>query len=100
MGVTAFTKKLERHFVNELDPKDIPKDIDATDGKAVRDWFEEAFAYWFLEHRDELLGREWVRRGWAESVLRSTESGKLVEDFRVKPEYTEKINAWLQDEID
>jgi hypothetical protein len=100
MGVTAFTKKLETHFLNQLDPKDTPKDIDARDGEAVRNWFKEAFAYWFLEHRDELLGREWVRRGWAESVLRSTESGKLAEAFRVKPECAERIDAWLQDQID
>ena len=52
-----------------------------------------------LEHRDELLGREWIKRGWAESVLETTESGKLVEQFRVKPECAERINAWLEDEI-
>jgi hypothetical protein len=100
MGVAAFTRKLEKRFLNQLDPRDIPKDVDPADGDAVRAWFAEAFGYWFLEHRDELLGREWVRRGWAESVLRATESGSLREAFRVRPECAEKIDAWLQDELD
>ena len=100
MGVTEFTKKLETHFLNQLDPKDIPKDIDPRDSDAAGSWVKEAFTYWFLEHRDELLGREWVKRGWAESVLETTEPGKPKECFRVKPECTEKIDAWLQDEID
>ena len=100
MGVTAFTKKLEKHFLTQLDPKDIPKDLDARDGEAVTAWFREAFGYWFLEHRDEVLGREWARRGWAEPVLTMTESGGLKEQFQVKPEYAERIDAWLQDRIE
>ena len=100
MGVTSFTKKLETHFLNQLDPKHIPKHLDPKDKDAVNAWFKEAFGYWFLEHRDELLGREWVKRGWAESVLQTGESGKLSESFRVKPECVEKIDAWLQDQLD
>lgn len=100
MGVTAFTRKLEKHFLDQLDPKEIPKHLDPRDGAAVKAWFKEAFGYWFLEHRDELLGREWVKRGWADTVLRPAESGKLKERFQVKPECAEKIDAWLQDEID
>jgi hypothetical protein len=100
MGVTAFTRKLETYFLNQLDPKDMPKHLDLSDGEAVKAWFKEAFGYWFLEHRDELLGREWVRRGWAKSVLRTEPSGKLKEWFRVKPECAKSIDAWLQDEID
>jgi len=100
MGITSFSRQLETHFLNELDPADIPKHLDANDKSAVDAWFKEAFGYWFLEHRDELLGREWVRRGWAELVLVSGESGALKESFRVKPQYAERIDAWLQDEID
>jgi hypothetical protein len=100
MGVTAFTNKLERHFLNQLDPEDIPPHLDRRDQTAVAAWFKQAFGYWFLENRDDLLGREWVRRGWAETVLRTTESDKLKESFQVKPECSDKIDAWLQDEID
>lgn len=100
MGMTAFTTKLRTYFLDQLGPKDIPKHLDPNDKHAVHAWFKEAFGYWFLEHRDELLGREWVRRGWVESVLQVTESDKLTEAFRVKPEHAQKIDAWLQDEID
>ncbi|MHC4402732.1 MAG: hypothetical protein ACYTG0_23970 [Planctomycetota bacterium] len=100
MGVTSFTERLESHFLNQLDPTDIPKEIDPRDWETVREWFKEAFGYWFLEHRDALIGREWVKRGWAESVLQPDPAGKLKESFRVKPECIDTIDAWLQDEID
>ena len=100
MGVTAFTQKLEKHFLNQLDPKDVPRHLDPRDKDAVHAWFKEAFGLWFLERRDDLLGREWVKRGWAEAVLQTSESGKLKEVFRVKPKHSDKIDAWLGDQID
>jgi len=100
MGVTAFTTKLRTHFLDQLRDEDIPKHLDPNDKDAVHAWFKEAFGYWFLEHRDDLLGGKWAGRGWAESVLEVTDSGKLTEAFRVKPEHAQKIDAWLQDEID
>ena len=99
MGVTAFVNKLETQFLNHLREDDIPKNLDPSDGVSVQAWFKEAFGLWFLKHRDDLLAREWVRRGWAEYVLKPGESGQLKETHRVRPEYVETINAWLQDEI-
>jgi hypothetical protein len=100
MGVTTFLGKLESSFLTQLDSKEIPKHLDPKDGEAVKVWFHEAFGYWLLKHRDDLLAKEWARRGWAECVLKPTESGELKEAYRVKPGCVEQINAWLQDETD
>jgi len=100
VGVSAFLDKLETHFLNHLKDDEIPAHLDPADGKAVREWFKEAFALWLLKNREELLAREWIRRGWAECVLKPTESGELKETHRVKPEFVETIDAWLNDQID
>jgi hypothetical protein len=100
VGVTSFLDKLEASFLTQLDSKDIPKHLDPKDGAAVQAWFHEAFGYWLLTHRDDLLAREWGRRGWADCVLKPAESGELKESYRVKPHCVEQIHAWLQDEID
>ncbi len=99
MGVTSFTRDLETYFLNQLEGDAIPKRVDARDWCAVQAWFREAFGLWFLEHRDELLGREWARLGWAEVVLRPTESGTLRQFFRLKPECVDTVDAWMQDEV-
>ena len=100
MGMTTFINKLETRFLNQLTDDEIPKDLDPRDGESVRVWFKKAFGLWFLKNRDDLLAREWVRRGWAESILKPTESGELKESHRVKPECVETIDAWMQDEIE
>jgi len=100
MGMTAFMKTLETNFLNQLEPEAIPKHLDPRDWDAVQTWFKDAFGFWFLERRDELLGREWARRGWADVVLRPTESGRLKEFFRLKPECVETVDAWLQDQLE
>lgn len=100
MGVTAFIRRLETSFLNQLGDKEVPRHLDPSDGAAVRAWFQEAFGRWFLEHRDDVLAREWARRGWAELVLKPTESGELKESYRVKPEFVGTIDDWMQDKID
>ncbi len=100
MGVTTFLERLEAFHLNQLREDEIPRGLDPTDGAAVRAWFKKAFAYWLLEHRDDLMGREWVRRGWAEHVLRPTKSGDLKDGYRVKPEAVQLIDDWMQDRID
>jgi hypothetical protein len=100
VGVISFLNQLERSFLNQLDANAIPKHLNPQDGEAVHDWFHEAFAYWLLDHRDELLAKEWVRRGWAELLLTPSEAGPLKETYRVKPECVEQIEAWMQDETD
>jgi predicted DNA-binding transcriptional regulator len=100
VGVTAFINKLETRFLNQLKDDELPRNLDPNDRDSVRAWFKEAFGLWFLKHRDDLLAREWARRGWAEYILKPTESGGLKEIHRVRPECVEKIDAWLQDEID
>ena len=100
MGVTAFISKLETSFLNQLDDKEIPRHVDPNDGDAVRAWFREAFGRWFLERRDDVLAREWANRGWAELALKPTASGELKESYRVKPEYVETIDDWMQDKLD
>jgi len=100
VGVTAFINKLETRFLNQLTDDEVPKHLDPSDGASVQAWFKKAFGLWFLKHRDDLLAREWVKRGWAEYILKPTESGELKETHRVRPEYVEKVDAWLQDEID
>ncbi len=100
MGVTVFVNKLETRFLNQLTDDEVPEDLDPSDGDSVQAWFKRAFGLWFLKHRDDLLAREWVRRGWAENVLKPTGSSELKETYRVRPECVEKVDAWLQDEID
>ena len=100
MGVTSFLHQLEAFFLTQLDSKEIPKHLDPKDGDAVRAWFHEAFGYWLLKHRDDLLAKEWARRGWAEYTLKPAASGELQESYRVKPDCVQQIDAWLQDEID
>ncbi len=100
MGVTAFLDKLEASFLNQLDDDEIPRTLLVSDGRAVREWFKQAFGYWLLQHRDDLMAREWVRRGWAEHSLEPTESGDLKDAYRVKPESVQLIDDWLQDRID
>jgi hypothetical protein len=100
VGVTAFLGRLEAHFLNQLKDQEIPAHLDPHDGKAVKEWFREAFGYWLLEHRDEVLAREWVRRGWAEYVLKPDPAGGLHESHRVKPEFVETIDDWLQDKVE
>ncbi|MBN2296111.1 MAG: hypothetical protein JXM70_27015 [Pirellulales bacterium] len=99
MGVTEYINKLETEFLNQLADNEIPRDLDPNDSAAVQAWFKTTYAAWFLEHRDELLAREWVKRGWAEHIMQPTESGKWEKHHRVKPEYVEEVDAWLQDEI-
>ena len=98
MGITAFLHDLETHFLNELKDEDIPSDVDVTDWNRVQDWFRQAFGQWFLENREQVLSWEWVRRGWADYVLRPSRQGKLQESYRVKPEFLPEIDAWLQDQ--
>jgi hypothetical protein len=100
VGVTSLIHNLETAFLNQVDSKEIPKHLDPKDGEAVKAWFHEAFGIWFLKHRDDLLAKEWARRGWAEWSLKPVESGELKETYRVKPECAELIDAWLQDEIE
>jgi len=97
MGVTSFISKLETSFLNQLDDRLIPRHIDPGDAVAVRAWFAEAFGRWFLEHRNDVLAKEWVKRGWAELILKPNASGELKESYRVKPEYVETIDEWMQD---
>ena len=99
MGVTSFISRLETSFLHQLDDKVIPRHIDPRDAVAVRAWFAEAFGRWFLEHRDDVLAKEWVKRGWAELILKPTASGKLKESYRVKPEHVETIDEWMQDKV-
>ena len=99
MGITSFLHDLEMNFLNELKRDDIPSEIDIGDWDVVTAWFREAFAQWFLENRDEVLSREWVRRGWADYILKPSTPGKLEEFYRVKPEFVDQMDAWLQDEI-
>jgi hypothetical protein len=100
MGMTSFIRDLETRFLNQLDSKEIPKHLDVKDGDAVKAWFHEAFGIWFLNHRDDLLAKEWSTRGWAEWSLKPMESGELKDVYRVKPECAEQIDKWLHDEID
>jgi hypothetical protein len=100
VGVTPFISRLQTSFLNQLDDKEIPPHVDPSDGDAVRAWFQEAFGRWFLEHRNDVLAREWVRRGWAEVVLKPDASGELKQSYRVKPQYVETIDDWMQDKID
>lgn len=100
MGVTAFIRRLEAFFLNQLDDREIPRHLDPRDNEAVQAWFQEAFGRWFLENRDDVLAREWVRRGWAEPVLKPGPSGQLRHSYRVKPEYVETIDDWMQDKIE
>ena len=76
MGVTAFINKLEARFLNQLPDDEVPGNLDPSDGDSVRAWFNEAYGLWFLKNRDDLLAREWVKRGWAEYVLKPTASGE------------------------
>jgi hypothetical protein len=100
VGVTSFLGRLEASFLTQLDSKEIPKHLDPKDGETLTAWFHEAFGYWLLQHRDDLLAKQWARKGWAECTLERMPSGELKETYRVKPECVEQINAWLQDEID
>ena len=100
MGITLFLRNLETHFLNQLTDEDIPSDIQVADWDNVQDWFSEAFAEWFLENRETVLSLEWVRRGWADYVRKPSTHGKLREYYRVKSEFVDEIDTWLQDEID
>jgi hypothetical protein len=100
VGVTSFIHNLETSFLNQLDGQEIPRHLDPKDGHGVAAWFHEAFGIWFLNHRDDVLAKEWARRGWAEWSLRPMESGELKEVYKVKPERAEQIEDWLHDEID
>ncbi len=100
MGVSTFISRLETSFLNQLSEEDLPPHADPNDGEAVRAWVHEAFGRWFLQHRDDLLGREWARRGWAEFTFKPSASGGLRESYRLKPEHVETIDRWMQDEIE
>jgi hypothetical protein len=100
MGITSFLENLEMHFLNQLKDQDIPSTVDVSNWNGVEDWFRQAFAQWFLENREHVLSWEWVRRGWADYVLRPSTQGKLQESYRVKPEFLDEIDSWLQDQID
>ncbi len=84
---------------SDQDVQEVIKKFEEGD-PGMQAWFKEAFGLWFLKHRNDLLAREWVRRGWAEYVLKPTGSSELKETHRVRPECVEKVDAWLQDEID
>lgn len=97
MGVTTFLQRLETTFINQLLAEHIPRGLDPTDGPGVKSWFKEAFGFWWLERRNELLGREWVKRGWAEYVVAPDGQGGFVGEYRVRPEHVRDIDAWLED---
>jgi hypothetical protein len=100
VGVTSFIHNLEISFLNQLDGKEIPGHLDPNDGLGVAAWFHEAFGIWFLNHRDDVLAKEWARRGWAEWSLQPAKSGELKETYQVKPECAQQIDDWLQDQIE
>ena len=100
MGITLFLRDLETHFLNQLTDKDINSGLEMSDWDNAREWFSEAFAQWFLVNRETVLSLEWVKRGWADYVLKPSTQGKLRDFYRVKPEFVDEIDAWLQDEID
>lgn len=98
--MTAFLQKLEVSFVNRLGNDELPRNLNPADGPTVMVWFREAFAYWWLQHRNELLGREWVRRGWADYVLKRSPAGELNGEYCLKPNRMQDIDAWVEDKID
>ena len=100
MGITLFLQDLETHFLNQLADEDIPSDVKVADWDNVQVWFSESFAQWFLDNRETVLSLEWVKRGWADYTLKPSSQSKLHESYRVKPEFVDEIDAWLQDEID
>ncbi len=100
MGVTRFLDALEVHFLSQLSDKDIPQGISPNDKQAVGQWFQEAFAVWFLQHREDVLSKQWAQRGWADEVLGLDADSKLKLSYRVKPECVQQIDDWLQDRID
>ena len=100
MGITLFLRDQETHFLNQLTDEDISSGIEVSDWENANDWFSEAFARWFLVNRETVLSLEWVRRGWADYVLKPNTEGDLRDFYRVKPEFVDEIDAWLQDEID
>ena len=99
MGSTKFLRKLETVFLNELDDKEIAPFVDCTDGEAVQQAVLDAFGMWFLRNRDDLLAREWIKKGWAELTVVGDASGHLKESYRVKPVYVNHIENWLEDEV-
>jgi hypothetical protein len=100
MGVTRFIDTLEVHFLSRLSDTDIPEGISPDDSRAVAEWFKDAFGVWFLQHRDDVLSKEWMKRGWAAEVLVPDSAGKLKMGYRVKPECVQQIDDWLQDRIE
>ena len=100
MGISCFLRDLETHFLNQLGDSDIPSEIDVSDWDEVQKWFADAFAKWFLQNLEHVLSREWVRRGWADYILKPSTPGQLNEGYRVRPECVDEIDAWLQDKMD
>jgi hypothetical protein len=100
VGVSSFLRRLEYSFLNELDGKDIPHNLDPKDGETSNAWLDEAFANWLLEHRDELMAKEWAKRGWVQWTPKPLGRGTLKESYQVNPDCVDQIDAWLQDEID
>jgi hypothetical protein len=99
MGMTTFLKRLHTDFLNQLGEGDAARHVDVADGDAVVQWVSVRFGQWFLDHRDDLLAREWARQGWAEVVYRRGPTGHFKEVYVVKPHCAETVNAWLQDEL-
>jgi len=100
VGVTQFIDRLEFHFLSQLSEKDLPAGISPDDSPAIRAWFKEVFGVWFLQHREEVLRKEWTKRSWAAEVLAPDATGKLKMGYRVKPECVQQIDDWLQDQIE
>ena len=66
----------------------------------MRQWFKEAFGVWFLQHREDVLSKEWAEAGLGRRGARPDADGKLKMGYRVKPECVQQIDDWLQDRIE
>lgn len=100
MGMTAFMQRVEISYVRDRKKEGLPEDTSLTDPEKLREFLWKDFTEWFLMRRDVLLGEEWVKRGWADRVIESTDVCLTKDNYRVKPEAIDVIDAWLNDEFD
>ena len=100
MGMTSFLHRLEATYVKQRDQQGLPEDVPLDDPERLREFLRSDFTEWFLRRRDTLLGEEWVQRGWAERVKGANDDGYGAENYRVKSESVELIDAWLNDKLD
>ena len=99
MGFSNFVAEQKEAFIKTLDRQSMPAHVERYGPQALAEWMWTAFQEWFQEHREELLIKEYARRGWAKKMLAPDEQGQLVETYRVSVEAKKQIDAWLADEV-